>query len=1082
MFAELLTSSNYSFLRGASHPEELVERAHRLGLLALGLCDRDGLYGAVRCYKKAREIGQRVLVGVELSLDLTESANQASSRPHHHHDQHRRHFDHVPSIIFYPENTQGYQHLCRIVTIAHAHHPKGCAGYPIFTANFATLSGLIVIIPTDSLLLLSRPPFPNDLATRLLTRLHELGSGSTYLATFRHHDGEDLERERVLHSAHRAHAFPILASARPRFHTRRRRFLADVLDCIRRGTTLDQAGTWLAKNAEARLLSEPEIRARFSDHPEWVERTREVVERCSFTLGQLHYKFPCQLPPGRSPDTHLAELVARGKKERYPNGVPEQVERQLCHELEVIAGLQMASYFLSAWEIVQLARRRNILCQGRGSAANSAVCFVLGVTAVDPARSNLLFERFMSPERREPPDIDIDFEHERREEIIADIYQQYGHDRAAMVAEVVRYRPRSALREVAKVFGLSSEQIERLSQLVTMNHLSHHSDENKTPFLAQHLHSVGLDVDDSRLRRVLHLAAEIEGFPRHLSIHVGGFVLSTEPIETVCPVEPARMHSRTVVPWDKDDIDTLGFFKVDILSLGILTAIRKALSLIHNDDAQLSSARPFCPIAALARIPAEDPVVYQRIAAADTIGVFQIESRAQAAMLPRLRPKCFYDLVIQVAIVRPGPITGGMVHPYLARRQGQAKVLYPHPGLRVILERTLGVPIFQEQVMQIAVVGAGYTGGEADQLRRDMAAWHKNSRLLSHRQRLLEGFHQRGIETRFGEALFEQIKGFGEYGFPESHAASFALLVYASAWLKTHFRAHFLVALLNSQPMGFYSPHSLIRDAVRHGVVVRDVDISHSDWDTTLEGSCGSRVVRLGLGLLRGVDRRFVGRLLLERQRSPFTSIEDFRLRLCPKRSELDLLAAAGAFSSLKISRRNALWEGRRPLTLPLFSRSNTCQEANSGLFLTITPGEELCLDYSTKGLCLSHHPLSLLRSRLEVYGVLTAQQLTQHANKSRVRVAGMVLCRQKPLTAKGILFVMLEDETGTINLVVRPELCRRSPRLLTEAPFLLVEGTLDRSFCHEPDAVSVIHVQAENVWALRPPAELPAADPRSFH
>lgn len=1081
MFAELLACSNYSFLRGASHPEELVERAHQLRLLALGLCDRDGLYGAVRCYKKAQELGQRLLVGVELSLDLAKGANQASSNPRHHQTQHRRHFDHVPSIVLYPENALGYRHLCRIVTSAHAHHPKGCAGYPLLT-EIPPLSGLVVIVPADSLLVLSRPPFPDNLATDLLARLQEFSSGSTYLATFRHRDGEDLERERVIQAAQQAYGLPVLASARPRLHTRSRRFLADVLDCIRRGTTLDHAGTWLAKNSEASLLSESEIRARFSDHPDWVERTREIVERCSFTLGQLHYKFPCQLPQGRSPDAYLAELVTQGKAERYPKGVPEQVERQLRHELEIIATLQMASYFLSAWEVVQLARRRNILCQGRGSAANSAVCFVLGITAVDPARSNLLFERFMSLERREPPDIDIDFEHERREEIIADIYQQYGHDRAAMVAEVVRYRSRSALREVAKVFGLSPEQIDRLSQFVTMSHLSHSSTAPSTSTQAQHLESLGLDADDARLRRILHLAAELEGFPRHLSIHVGGFVLSTEPIETVCPVEPARMRGRTVVPWDKDDIDVLGFFKVDILSLGILTAIRKALWLIHADGGGMDPARPFCPIAALANIPAEDPEVYRRIAAADTVGVFQIESRAQAAMLPRLRPRCFYDLVIQVAIVRPGPITGGMVHPYLARRQGHARVSYPHPALQQILERTLGVPIFQEQVMQIAVVGAGYTGGEADQLRRDMAAWRKDGRLLSHRQRLLEGFRRQGIAARFGEALFEQIKGFGEYGFPESHAASFALLVYASAWLKTHFRAHFLVALLNSQPMGFYSPHSLVRDAVRHGVEVRDVDVIHSDWDTTLEGSPGSRAVRLGFRLLRGITRGLIERLLVERARSPFTNLEDFRLRLSPTRSELESLATAGVFSSWQISRRDALWEVRRPPTLPLFSEPDASKGIDSVLFEALTPREELCLDYATKGLCLTQHPLSLLRSRLRARGVLTAQQLVAKAPKTRVSVAGMVLFRQRPLTAKGILFVMLEDETGIINLVVRPELCQRTPKLLAEAPFLLVTGTLDRTSCHEPGSVSVIHVQVETVQALHPSLALPAAHSRDFH
>ena len=684
-----------------------------------------------------------------------------------------------------------------------------------------------------------------------------------------------------------------------------------------------------------------------------------------------------------------------GARRRYPKGVPERVKLQLKHELEIIASMQMASYFLSTWEVVQLARRRQILCQGRGSAANSAVCFVLGITAVDPSRSSMLFERFMSPERKEPPDIDIDFEHERREEIIQDIYAQYGRDRAAMVSEVIRYRGRSALREVAKAFGLSAEQVDRLTSLVSgWEGLGWLFDEQVkhqlSPLAMQRLLMLGLDASDERLLQVLRLARELQRFPRHLSIHVGGFVLSTEPLETVCPIEPGRMPGRTVVPWDKDDIDTLGFFKVDVLGLGMLTAIRKTLELLHHDGLHVALPNAFCPLESLARIPAEDPAVYRTVSHADTIGVFQIESRAQMAMLPRLRPQCFYDLVIEVAIMRPGPIHGGMVHPYLRRRDGREQVSYAHPALAEILKRTLGVPLFQEQVMQVAIVGAGYTGGEADQLRRDMAAWHKDSRLLLHRERLLAGFRRNGISDKFSESLFEQIKGFGEYGFPESHAASFALLVYASAWFKTHFaRAHFVAALLNSQPMGFYSPHSLVRDAIAHHVVVRDIDVSFSHWDVTLEGPTNAREVRLGFRLVKGLDRSLIEQLEEERAYRPFTDLEDFRLRLCPAKDKLAILAETGAFRSLGVTRRAALWAARRPAVTPLFVAAEHQQNGYAVKLPKLSSTSLMHFDFATKGLSLNSHPLEHLRKHLEKQGVTIASQLPRFHKGQKLKVAG---------------------------------------------------------------------------------------------
>lgn len=1072
VFAELLAWSNFSFLRGASHPEELVERAHELGLLALGICERDGIYGSVRAWVRAKELGQRLLIGSELSLDLSEPGAAAPTPNREPHDPAMTAQQSPPSLILYPEHLTGYRDLCRAITLAHAEHEKGAAGYRLYRDGLPS-QGLVVIVPADSLLSLEAvdsTPTGEDSPQlrgtshreRVLDYLVNVAREQTYLAIFRHLDGLDHAREAAVERAHRHYGFPVLATARPRFHDVSRRKLADVIDCIRRSDRLDSAGTHLHKNAEALLLSEEQIRHRFTRHPDWVDQTAAVVERCQFDLGQIKYRFPCTLSPGETADEKLERLVWQGAKRRYPIGTTHRVEAQLQHELGVIRQMGMASYFLSTWEVVEMARARRILCQGRGSAANSAVCYVLGITAVDPSRSRMLFERFMSPERHEPPDIDIDFEHERREEVITDIYQAYGRDRAAMVSEVIRYRSRSALREVAKVFGLSPEQIERLTSTV--------SGWAPVDQAVLRLQEVGLDPDDERLQQILELAKELQGFPRHLSIHVGGFVLSAEPLEQVAPIEPARMSGRTVIPFDKDDIDALGFFKVDVLGLGMLTAIRKALEMLHHDGNHGDPKTPFDPIEALATIPAEDPEVYRLICRADTVGVFQIESRAQMAMLPRLRPRCFYDLVIEVAIVRPGPIHGGMVHPYLRRRNGEEAISYAHPSLSGILERTLGIPLFQEQVMQIAITGAGYSGGEADQLRRDMAAWKKNGRLLRHRERLLEGFARNGIDAKFGEALFEQIKGFGEYGFPESHAASFALLVYVSAWQKAHYPAHFAAALLNAQPMGFYSPHSIIRDVQAHGVKVRDIDVSFSHWDHGLEGSAAAREIRLGFRIVAQLSRPMVERLLVERMRRRFGDLDDLRLRVCPARDELEVLATAGALESLEPGRRNALWAARRPERGPLFEGNRRAQDASTQ-HVTLPPiqrGTHLRFDYDTKGLCLTDHPMLHLRRWLKNRQVITASALPHCRKGARVAVAGLVLCRQQPMTASGILFVTLEDETGVINLIVREQTQARYGLMLRQASLLLARGRLERTEPRAlPDSVPVIHLLAEDFERL---------------
>jgi error-prone DNA polymerase len=873
------------------------------------------------------------------------------------------------------------------------------------------------------------------------------------------------------------------------------------------------------------------MRRLFRDQPEWIERTGAVASELQFKLGELHYHFPCQTPAGESPDEYLKRLSWKGACWRYPGGVPEKVKRQIDNELRLIQRMEVAPYFLSTWEVVEMARARGILCQGRGSAANSAVCYVLGITAVNPDCSNLLFERFMSEERKEPPDIDVDFEHERREEVIQEIYSRYGRERAAMVSEIICYRRKSALRDVSKVFGLSLDQCDRLVRA-----FSHWDDFSKddagssvSASLRQRLKEAGLDDNASKVRGVLLMAQELSGFPRHLSIHVGGFVLSSRPLFEVSPVEPARMEDRSVVPWDKDDLDTLGFFKIDVLALGMLTAIRKAMQLAWADgglrgppiepglaapanQAQAGlvepahdSAAKFDPLEAITHIPDEDPAVYALTSRADTVGVFQIESRAQMAMLPRLRPRCFYDLVIEVAIVRPGPIQGGMIHPYL-RRRNREEAPECHPSLTSILARTLGVPLFQEQVMQIAIVGAGYSGGEADQLRRDMAAWKKTGRLLRHRKRLLDGFARSGIDRRFGEALFEQIKGFGEYGFPESHAASFALLVYKSAWLKAHYPAHFLCALLNSQPMGFYSPSSLVRDAQKHGVEVRPACVVSSEWDCSLEepgevskissGKPGAaRAVRLGLRMIKGLARANAERLLEQRRTlhargAHFEDLQEFARHVQLPKGDIEALAEAGAFHPLEAERRQALWSARAPKQLGLFQGIRVAEPRVE--LPPLQAIEVLALDYGRVRLSIDDHPLCHLRNELRERAVLPIERLLLRASGDRVAIAGLVTARQRPGTASGVVFVTLEDETGIANLIFYSRVFEEYRFAAQHSPLMLVRGhverqdpkpdSIDRSDPRQADGVAaIIHVIVESAERLALPGPRLSHTSRDF-
>ena len=1070
VFAELLARSAFSFLRGASQPEELVVRAKEIGLAAIAICDRDGLYGSARAHLRAKESGQRVIVGAELGVDP--KARHAGSwksqkvRPKAAPD--------LPVVALLVRDGEGYSNLCRLLTLAHADLPKGESALSLeWLAEHAR--GLFAVVPAPR-----RPGDPTTPSQELLGAVREAFGERAVLAAHRRLDAFDRERIVALRSWGERFALPIVASARPLFHDPGRKPLADVLHCIRAGTTLDRAGTALEGNAEAYLRSELSMRKLFSDHPSWVDRTGEIAEDLRFSLSELRYRFPCTLEPGESADEKLERLTLAGLVGRYPEGVPSRVTQQIEKELRLIAELEVAPYFLSTFEVVEMARRRRILCQGRGSAANSAVCYALGITAVDPARTSLLFERFLSAERREPPDIDVDFEHERREEVIQEIYERWGRDRAAMVSEVISYRGKSALREVGKVFGLAPDQLDRLSG--TLVHW--HSDETSERRLAE----VGFDPEDERLRRVVELARELEGFPRHLSIHVGGFVLSAEPLVNVAPVEPARMPDRTVVPWDKDDIDALGFFKIDVLGLGMLTAIRKTLALIHRDGAlTLNPGEAFDPLDVVTRVPAEDQAVYDLACRADTVGVFQIESRAQMAMLPRLRPRRFYDLVVEVAIVRPGPIQGGMVHPYLRRRAGEEAVTSPHPELWPILERTLGVPLFQEQVMQIAIVGAGYSGGEADQLRRDMAAWKRSGRLLRHRDRLLDGFSKKGISREFGEALFEQIKGFGEYGFPESHAASFALLVYVSAWQKAHYPAHFACALLNSQPMGFYSPSSIVRDAQAHGVKVSDVDVTRSNWDSTLEDTnddaSGSESdsarhprLRLGLRLVKGLPEKTAQKIEELRSECAFEDFDDFRRRTRLQKDELSALAEAGAFESLVLGRRQALFRGRAPRVSGLFSEARYDEPKIA--FPPLRAAETLLLDYRQKGLSVDDHPMRHLRHALSARSVVTASELPKLPHGTRIAVAGVVITRQQPATASGVVFITLEDETGHVNLILFRNVFETYHLPARHAAILLAEGSVERT----NDETPVIHVMTRKLERLDLPGKSFERISRDFH
>jgi error-prone DNA polymerase len=993
-YAELHAKSNYSFLEGASHPDELVGRAAELGYVALAVTDCGSLAGIVRAHVAAKEAGIKLVVGAEVSPT-----------------------DALP-VVLWATDRAAYGRLSKLLTVGRRRAAKGtCVLTYSDVADHARglLAGLVL-------------PEACAEAERGVAAYRQLFGDRLYLLAELNWGPDDGRRiDRLVDLSQRSQV-PLLAAGDVHYHVTRRKPLRDVLTAIRHGTTVAQAGAHLTPNAQQHLKSLSEIAARYGRLLAAVERTVEVAQRCSFSLDQLRYEYPEECaPPGSTPAAYLAQLTWQGARDRYRKGIPPKVSGLLRHELRLISALHYTAFFLTVWDLVRFARSRGILCQGRGSAANSAVCYCLGITAVDPQRMDVLFERFVSRERDEAPDIDVDFEHERREEVLQYLYEKYGRQRAALTAEVIRYRPRSAVRDIGKALGLSLDRVDALAK-----NLEGYQQE---PDLPQRCRQCGIDPETGLGRWLVTLVDQLLGFPRHLSQHVGGMVITRGPLCELVPIENAAMAGRTVIEWDKNDLDELGILKVDCLALGMLTALRKCFDLVHVQAGRRLT---------LADIPADDPNVYDMICRADTVGVFQIESRAQMSMLPRLRPRSFYDLVIEVAIVRPGPIQGNMVHPYLRRRRGEEPVTYPNDAIRKVLHKTLGVPLFQEQAMRLAVVAAGFTPGQADQLRRAMGAWRRPGIIDQFRRKLLDGMRDRGLPREFAERVFAQIQGFGEYGFPESHAASFALLVYASAWLKCHYPAALTTALLNSQPMGFYAPAQLIRDARGHEVEVRPVDVNASHWDSTLEQSA----VRLGFRMVIGLARAAVERLEASRQAGPFRDLDDFSRRTRLRRAVVQRLAAADAFRSLGLSRRAALWQTldqeQKPFDQPLLDPLNGPATSPPGL-PEMDEQEQVYADYQTTGLSLRRHPLALYRDTLDTLDIVPAQQLSTLPRNRPVRVAGLVLVRQRPSTAKGITFVTLEDETGTANLVIRQQVWQRHRRVAKTASALIAEGILER-------------------------------------
>ena len=1023
-YAELQVTSNFSFLRGASHPDELAIAAAALGLKGLAITDRNSLAGIVRAHVAVKETGIRLIVGVRLDLGL-----EASDSPD-------------LSLLCYPTDRAAYGRLSRLITLGRRRAPKGECWLTLDDVLAHDQGQIFIVLP---------PARPDGAFAQTLRQLGDAWPGRCYLAGHYLYRGDDARRLAQLAELAAAAGTPLVACNDVHYHTPARRPLQDLVTCIREHCTIAAAGFRLTANAERHLKPGQEMARLFAAYPEAIARTVEIAERCRFSLDELRYEYPSEpVPEGRTPQAELERLTWIGAEERYGGQVPEKVREILQHELVLIGELDYAPYFLTVHDLIRFAKERGILCQGRGSAANSAVCYCLGITAVDPSRLDLLFERFVSAERNEPPDIDVDFEHERREEVIQYIYQKYGRERAGLAATVVSYRAKSAIRETGKAMGLSEDVVGALAGNLWGWGPEDVADER--------VREIGLDPKDPTIQQVLRLAGALIGFPRHLSQHVGGFVITRGPLSEVVPIENAAMEDRTVIEWDKDDLSALRMLKIDVLALGMLTCIAKGFELLSDHYGQAIT---------LASVPAEDSAVYDMLCRADSIGVFQVESRAQMSMLPRLRPRNFYDLVVEVAIVRPGPIQGEMVHPYLRRRAGKERVVFPSKELEAVLGKTLGVPLFQEQAMRIAIVAAGFTPSEADQLRRAMATFRRTGTIHTFRQKMIEGMVERGYERDFAERCFKQIEGFGDYGFPESHAASFALLVYVSAWMKCHYPAVFACALLNSQPMGFYAPAQIVRDAAEHGVEIRPVDINHSNWDCTLEPVAKNTALRLGLRQIKGLREDEVEKLMAARGRG-YGAVRQLWHRAGLQRRTLERLAAADAFRSIGLDRRQALWavKGLGEAALPLFAfaenRAATGDgDAGSEFTLPKMPlGQHVIEDYRALRLSLKAHPLSFLRQRLDEIGVLRSEDLPRVRAGRMVTVAGLVLVRQRPGTAKGVIFVTLEDEKAIANIIVRPPIFERYRRVVLGSRLLLARGRVEREGI-------VVHVLADELQDL---------------
>jgi len=1093
-YAELHCVSNFTFLRGASQPEELVERAHELGYAALAITDECSLAGVVRAHLAARTTKLPLIIGAEFALHALWPGDGAR-------------------LVLLACNRNGYGNLSELISAARCRADKGL--YRLLPEDLSEgIDDCVALLVPDL-----RIPGAAQAADRITAQarlLRERFDRRVWVAAELLTRGADASMLDTLRTVSRRTGVPLVAAGDVHFHVRSRKSLQDVLTAIRLRTPVSELGLAIASNAEQHLRS----RLRLGQiYPmALLEETLEVASHCSFSLDELRYEYPEEIvPAGETPASWLRTLTYRRLPLRYPHGVPDAVRAQIEHELALIEELRYEPYFLTVADLVDFARDNGILCQGRGSAANSAVCYCLGITEVDPARMSVLFERFISRERNEPPDIDVDFEHQRREEVIQYIYRKYGRARAALTATVASYRPRSALRDVGRALGIDAQRLDQVSK-------SHQWWDGRR-MSGERLSESGFDPDSSQVQHWVEMTNTLMGFPRHLSQHTGGFVIARDRLTRLVPVENAAMADRTVIQWDKDDLDALGLLKVDVLALGMLSAIRRALEFIterrtgHRMGIGSDGiARPF----RIQDIPAEDAATYDMISAGDTVGVFQIESRAQMSMLPRLRPRCFYDLVIEVAIVRPGPIQGGMVHPYLRRRQGLEPVVYPREEIKPALARTLGVPIFQEQVMQIAMLAAGFSPGEADALRRAMAAWRRKGGLEKFHGRVIDGMLARGYEREFAESIFRQIQGFGEYGFPESHAASFALLVYVSSWIKCHEPAAFLAALLNSQPMGFYAPAQLVRDARSHGVEVRGVDVLISDVESTLEEigcsaahgpadpPAGSRVdppvgpridphiappvdprtapsidpltavdrrpqpaVRLGLNQVQGLSRAAAQRLVAARAARmaergivsgalgfAFDSIEDLARCAALDRHSLQVLAGAGALQALAGHRASAYWEAAAVAPMPALL-ADTRFDEDPVLLTAPTEGEETVADYTYLGVPMGRHPMHLLRPHLERFGVQPSSVLRDYPNGRLARASGLVTHRQRPETAKGTIFVTLEDETGAVNVIVWPDLVERYRKEVVTARLMTVYGIWQRD---EHTGGQVMHLVARRV------------------